>query len=136
MQWTRSHVMLAPIVPGLTDSEIPALLKAASETGAMSAGYQLLRLPRGVQTIFIDWLHRERPDAAERGESRIRATRDGQLTASEFGQRMSGTGEIANQIRRTFDGFSRRFGLRSKAGSLDASQFRPPKSSSGQLRLF
>jgi len=131
-----THAMLAPIVPGLTDSEIPALLQAASEAGAVSAGYQLLRLPMVVQTIFIDWLHRERPAAAERVESRIRATRDGQLTASEFGKRMGGTGEIAKQIHRTFDVFARRCGLLQKTAPLETSQFRPPKSSNGQLRLF
>jgi DNA repair photolyase len=131
-----THVMTAPIIPGLNDSEIPALLKAAAETGVKSAGFQLLRLPMTVKPVFLEWLHRERPSEADRVESRIRATREGKLTASEFGKRMTGTGEIATQIRQTFEVFSRKFGLVRKPDSLDSSQFRPPKSSSGQLRLF
>jgi DNA repair photolyase len=131
-----THVMTAPIIPGLNDSEIPALLKAAAETGVKSAGFQLLRLPLAVKPVFLEWLRRERPSEADRVESRIRATREGKLTASEFGKRMSGTGEIAAQIRQTFEVFSRKFGLVRKPDSLDSSQFRPPKSSSGQLRLF
>ena len=131
-----THVMTAPIIPGLTDSEIPALLEAAAEAGVTSAGYQILRLPLTVKPVFLEWLHRERPGEAKRIESRIRAVREGRLTASEFGQRMSGTGEIAAQIRQTFDVFSRKFGLARKLKPLDSSQFRPPKSSTGQLRLF
>lgn len=131
-----THVMTAPIIPGLNDSEIPALLEAASQAGAKSAGFQLLRLPLTVRPVFLEWLHRERPAEAERVESRIRSTRDGELSASEFGKRMSGTGEMAGQIRQTFEVFSRKFGLTRKPDPLDTSQFRPPNSSSGQLRLF
>lgn len=131
-----THVMTAPIIPGLTDSEIPALLEAAARTGATSASYQILRLPLTVEPVFLEWLHRERSGDAERIESRIRAVREGRLSASEFGKRMSGTGEIAAQIRQTFKVFSRKFGLVRKPEPLDSSQFRPPKSSSGQLLLF
>lgn len=131
-----AQVLMAPIIPGLTDSEIPAMLEAASEAGAYSASFQLLRLPLTVKPVFLEWLQRERPSQAERIESRLRATREGQLNVSEFGKRMSGTGEIATQIRQTFDVFSRKFGLNRKADPLDSSQFRPPKSSSGQMRLF
>lgn len=131
------HVMLAPLVPGLTDHEIPALLKAAAEAGAQSASYILLRLPLTVEPVFFEWLERTQPQHRDRVESRIRSTRGGELYQSKFVERMRGTGEIAEQIRRTFQVFAKKFGLdRSRGAELDASQFRPPTPSSGQKWLF
>jgi len=131
------HVMLAPLVPGLTDHEVPALLRAASEAGAQSASYILLRLPMTVEPVFLEWLERTQPQHRDRVESRIRSTRGGELYQSKFGERMRGTGEIAEQIRRTYHVFAKKFGLdQSRGVELDISQFRPPTPSSGQKWLF
>jgi len=131
-----TSVMVTPIVPGLTDSEIPAILEAAADAGATSAGYILLRLPLNVRPVFLEWLERERPLEKDRVLSRVRACRDGQLNDSQFGSRMRGSGEIAKQIRQTFQVFSRRYGLDKEQPPLSTEHFRPPTSSSGQLRLF
>lgn len=130
------NVMVAPIIPGLNDSEIPRILAAAAEAGACSAAYTLLRLPLTVKPVFQDWLERHAPSHRERIESRIRATRDGELSDSQFGSRMRGRGEIADQIRETFKVFARKHGLDGRLPKLDTSRFQPPTPSSGQLRLF
>lgn len=131
-----THVLIAPVIPGLTDHEIPGILKAAKDAGAASAGYILLRLPLTVEPVFLEWLERTQPEKKAKIESRIRSTRGGKLYESEFGVRMKGRGEIAEQIRRTFQVFSRRYGLDKTPDPLDASQFQRPVPSSGQLRLF
>jgi DNA repair photolyase len=131
------HVMLAPLIPGLTDHEIPALLKAAAEAGARTASYILLRLPMTVEPVFLEWLERTQPQHRDRVESRIRSTRGGELYQSKFVERMRGTGEIAEQIRRTFHVFAKKLGLdQTRGAELDISQFRPPTPSSGQKWLF
>lgn len=81
-------VMVAPIIPALTDSEIPAVLAAAKEAGAMAAGMVLLRLPLSVEPVFLDWLQTTQPESYSRVEQRIRATRDGNLNSSKWGERM------------------------------------------------
>jgi len=130
------RVMLAPIIPGLTDSEIPAILEAAADAGARSASWQMLRLPLAVETVFVDWVSRTLPDAAERVLGRIRSVRDGQLSDTQFGRRMRGTGPLAEQIRNTFEVFAARYGLGQGLPPLSADAFRPPTPTSGQLRLF
>ena len=131
-----THVMVAPIIPGLNDHEIPAILEAVAECGATSAGYTLVRFPYAVEPIFFEWLERTHPNQKERIETRIRSTRDGQIKSSEFGKRMSGTGVFADQIAQTFKVFSKRYGLVRKMEPLSREHFRPPKSSSGQMTLF
>ena len=130
------HAMLAPVIPGLNDSEIPAVLKAVAESGATTASYILLRLPQTVETVFMEWLRREFPSKASVVESRIRSTRDGKLNSSKFGERMRGTGPIADQISQTFKVFAKKYRLDRRPDALDMSNFRPPTSSSGQLTLF
>ena len=132
----RVRVLTAPILPGLNDSEIPALLAAAAEAGARWASYTLLRLPLSVEPVFRDWLHRNYPTQAPRVESLIRQTREGKLNDARFGSRMKGTGLIADQIAQAFKVFSKRHGLTNPREPLDSSQFRPPRDPSGQLRLF
>ncbi len=129
-------VMVAPIIPGLNDSEIPAILRAAADAGAESAGYVLLRLPGAVRPIFLDWLARAVPTKADRVIGHIRSTRRGKLSESEFGARMRGTGELAAGVERTFRVFARRYGLNRRGHAFDTSAFRPPRIASGQLRLF
>ncbi len=128
-------VMTAPIVPGLNDTELPAILKQAAAAGAQSAGYQLLRLPLSVEPIFMDWLERTEGVPRERIESRIRATRGGKLSESRFGDRMRGHGEIAASIKSIFDVFAREYDLDGELPPLDGSRFRPP-STGGQRWLF
>ncbi len=128
-------VMVAPVIPGLNDREIPALLAAAAEAGAQAAGYVLLRLPQTVQPVFLDWLERTLPDAKERVVGQIRATRGGGLNDSQFGRRMRGSGPIAEQIGQLFRTFARKHGLAPGLPECDSSRFEPP-ALAGQLRLF
>ena len=129
-------VMVAPVVPGLTDSEMPAILRAAQEAGARSAGYILLRLPWTVQPVFLDWLDRTQPLKKPRVESLLRSMRGGKLNDPNFGSRMRGSGELAEQIGKMFDVFAKRYSLDADLPDLDCSQFRPPVPSRGQMRLF
>ncbi len=132
-----TFLMTAPIIPGLNDSEIPAILQAGSEAGAQGASYVLLRLPTTVREVFFEWLERQLPDEAEKVKGRVRSTREGRDNSAEFGKRMRGTGLIADQIAQTFKVFAAKYGLdNSKLTPLDCSQFRPPKTASGQLSLF
>jgi hypothetical protein len=89
-----------------------------------------------VKPIFLEWLTRTQPTHADRIESLIRSTRDGQLNNTEWGKRFRGTGQIAEQIQRTFEVFQHKYGLDQPHPALDTSQFRPPVPASGQLRLF
>ena len=129
-------MLVAPVIPGLTDSEIPAILAAAKEAGAGAAGYTLLRLPLAVAPVFTEWLERTQPGRSERVLGRVREARGGKLNVSEFGTRMSGTGEMARQIAALFRLFARKHGLDGGLPALDTSRFRPPRPKSGQLRLF
>lgn len=129
-------VMVAPIISGLNDHEVPAILKAAKEAGAMSASYILLRLPLTVKPVFEEWLERTQPARQERVLSRIRQTRDGKLNNSEFGSRQRGTGEIAEQIGNLFQVFARKHGLDAGLPAFDFTQFRPPTTGKGQQWLF
>ena len=129
-------VMVAPVIPGLNDSEIPAILQAVADCGAVTAHMLLLRLPLTVRPVFLDWLRCHRPLQAERVESRIRACREGKLNDSEFGRRMRGTGVIAEQIRNTFEVFQKKYALNRKLPPLSAQWFRTPRPTSGQLHLF
>jgi DNA repair photolyase len=130
------RVLVAPISPGLNDSEIPAILAAAREAGARAAAYQLVRLPGAVAPVFQEWLQRERPALQGRVEGRIRGVRGGKLNDPNFGTRMTGTGEMARQIGELFRLFARRHGLDGGLPPYDCSQFRPPVSPSGQGWLF
>jgi DNA repair photolyase len=132
----RTHVLVAPVIPGLTDHVIPSILQAARDAGAHSAGYVLLRLPLTVEPVFLEWLARTQPEKKRKVDSRIRATHGGKLYVGQFGVRMKGQGEIAEQIRRTFAVFTHRYGLDKKHEPLDTSQFRCPTPSSGQGWLF
>jgi len=130
------QVMVAPIIPGLNDVEVPAILEAARQAGAISASYVLLRLPLTVEPVFLEWLERTQPSKRDRVESRIRQTRSGQLSSSEFGSRMRGSGNTAEQIRNMFRIFARKNGLDRRLPPLRCDLFRPPKDASGQMRLF
>ncbi|MGD9635829.1 MAG: PA0069 family radical SAM protein [Pirellulales bacterium] len=130
-----TQLMLAPVIPGLNDSEIPAILSAARDAGAEAAGYVLLKLPQSVREIFLNWLERSYPDRAGRIESLIRSTRDGRLHDSQFGRRQVGTGNIAELIADTFSLWRKRLGYREELEPLNREAFLPPPTT-GQLRLF
>jgi DNA repair photolyase len=127
-------VNAAPIIPGLTDEEIPAILQAAADHGATSAGYILLRLPGAVEPLFLDWLRREFPDRAGRILNRIKDTRKGELSDVRFGSRMEGEGEIARTITELFKLHARKYNLVKRWTGLSTGHFRRP--SKGQIEMF
>jgi len=129
------RVMVAPLIPGLNDHEAPHVMKAAKAAGASDARYVLLRLPLTVEPVFREWLHRTQPLKSEKVENLVRQTRGGQLNESTWGKRMVGTGALADQIHSLFQVFRQKYGF-GDLPKLDASQFVPPKSKNGQLRLF
>ncbi|MBC8115187.1 MAG: PA0069 family radical SAM protein [Candidatus Saccharimonas sp.] len=129
-------VMTAPVIPGLNDSEIPALLEAASKAGAKHAGFVMLRLPLAVKPVFLEWLERAEPSKRDRVVGLLQSVRGGELNSSNFGERMRGTGEIADQIKQTFRVFARKHGLDQPLPKLNSKLFVPPKPTSGQLTLF
>jgi DNA repair photolyase len=131
-----TNVMNAPMIPGLNDSEMPAVLTAARKAGAVWAGYVLLKLPTTVEPVFLDWLERSYPDRVERVKSQIRSTRGGKLSDSQFGRRQVGTGNLAELIADTFRLWCAKLGYNEEHGGLNAAAFRAPLPSSGQLRLF
>jgi DNA repair photolyase len=118
-------VMVAPIVPGLTDHEVPAILKAAAEAGAMTAGHIVVRLPYGVKDLFADWLAAHFPDRKEKVLNRLRAIRHGKLNDSNFGSRMAGDGPFAESIHQMFELHRRRLGL-TREVELSTAAFRRP----------
>jgi DNA repair photolyase len=132
----RVRAMLAPLIPGLTDVEIPAILSAAKEAGAKGASFVMLRLPYAVAPIFQAWLREHRPLAAERALSLIRQMRGGKLYQSQWGTRMRGSGPYAEGIEKTFDLFAHKLGLDQPWPELDVTKFRPPEMNGGQRRLF
>jgi DNA repair photolyase len=112
------------------------VLREAKEAGASEARYTMLRLPLSVAPVFLSWLEAHRPQAKEKIEQLIRSTRDGRLNDATFGDRMVGTGAYADSIRTTFLAFVKKYGLDGPMPEFDTSLFRPPRSESGQLRLF
>lgn len=131
-------VMTAPIIPGLNDCEIPALLREASRAGALGAGYVLLRLPFQIKAIFLEWLQRHFPQRAAKIESLIRDTREGELYQGKFFERGRGTGAIADQVRVTFEVFRKKYKVAAKMPELDTRSFRAMsgRDMAGQLGLF
>ena len=87
-------VMVAPIIPGLTEHEMPAILAAAARAGARQAGYTMVRLPLGVAELFQDWLGRHYPDRKDKVLGRIRGVREGKLNDVRFGVRMRARGNM------------------------------------------
>jgi DNA repair photolyase len=128
-------VNIAPIIPGLTDTEVPKILEAVAEAGARRAAWVLLRLPYQVKDLFLDWLQRHvHPERAGKVEAFIRDTRGGKLYDA-YRNRHRGQGHLAQQIAQSFDIFTRRHGLDRDIRPLSAAHFRRPNSS-GQMALF
>jgi DNA repair photolyase len=119
-------VFVAPVIPGLTDHELPAILQAVAEAGARHAGFVLLRLPHGVAGLFDDWLRRHYADRREKVLGRLREMRGGALNDPRFGWRMRGWGPLAEQVRALFALGCRRAGLARDFPALSAASFRRP----------
>ena len=130
------RVLMAPIIPGLNDSEVPTVLAASKDAGAAGAEYTLLRLPLTVGPVFWEWLERTHPNRSKRVRRRIQEVRGGKDNDSRFGTRMSGTGELSRRIADLFCLFRKRYGLDGDLPLLDRSRFRRPQPRSGQLHLF
>lgn len=127
-------VLIAPVIPGLNDHEIPAILEAARAAGALRAGYTMLRLPYGVKDVFSAWLDENLPGSKEKILGRIRGVRGGKLNDSTFGNRMRGEGIFAEQVRQLFAVCLQREGLTDRMPLLSTAAFRNPDGE--QLRLF
>jgi len=129
-------VLVAPLIPWITDHEVETLLQRAAQAGAESAGFILLRLPREVEPLFVEWLHAHYPDRADKVLNTIRSARQGQLNDPRFGSRMRGEGEFADLFSQRFQLACRKAGIGYRGRSaLDISQFVRP-STSNQLSLF
>jgi DNA repair photolyase len=126
-------VMTAPLIPGLTDHELPALLAAARDAGAQFAGYTALRLPYAVAPLFEAWLERHAPTQKEKVLGRVREMRGGRLNESKFGDRMRGEGEWAEVLRSLFRMTCRRLGLNRTKPDLSTAAFRRPGAEQGTL---
>ncbi len=127
-------VLVSPIIPGLTDEEIPSILREASSKGASFAGMQMVRLPLAVKDLFLDWIKREFPDRESRVVSRIKQVRGGQLSSLRFGERMRGSGESAKAIRQIFELSRTKYGLDRRESNLATDKFRKPGGS--QMEMF
>ena len=128
-------VMVGPVIPGLTDHELPSILEAAADAGASTASYILLRLPHGVKEIFTAWLEAHYPDRKDRVLGRVRDVRGGTLNDPRYRSRMRGEGPYAEHIRAMFEVARRRHGLDRTGPALSAAAFRRP-APGGQGDLF
>jgi DNA repair photolyase len=130
----QTGVLVAPVIPGLTDHELPSIIAAAAQAGARSTGYVTVRLPHGVGPLFEQWLSQHFPDRKDKVLHRIRAIRGGKLNDPNFGSRMRGEGIFAAQIEALFALACRKAGLEGRGPPLSTAAFRVPSAS--QLLLF
>ena len=128
-------VMVAPVIPMVTDMELERILEAARDAGAREAGYTLLRLPHELKEVFREWLELHYPDRATHVMSLVRQMRGGRDYQSDFGARMTGTGAFAQLLEQRFRKARARLGY-GRIPALDASRFVPPAKASPQGRLF
>lgn len=128
------NVMLAPIIPGINSHEIIPLAKAASDAGALSIGYTVVRLNGAIGEIFTDWIHKAMPDRAEKVLNQIKACHGESLNDSRFGERMRGEGEFAQMIRSQIQLAKKKFFSGRKFPELDTTLYKKYKG--GQLELF
>lgn len=129
-------VMVAPVIPGLTDHELPAILEAAADAGATFAGHILLRLPHGVKDIFSAWLDQHAPQRRNKVLNRMRALRDGKLYDGRFAVRGKGVGPWAEHLNALFHVSCERFGLGEPPPLSSASFRRPARAAGPQMDLF
>ena len=122
-----TSVMVAPVIPGLTDSEMERILERAAAAGVSQAGYILLRLPLEIGDLFTEWLQANCPDRAKRVLSLMRSARGGKLYDAKWGERMVGDGPYAWMIGRRFELASQRLGLNGRSLALRTDLFTPPQ---------
>ena len=128
-------VLVAPVIPMLTDSDLEHILEAAREAGAASAGYALLRLPHELKLVWREWLELHYPERAAHVMSLLQQMHGGKDYDSTFGTRMRGQGPFAELIGQRFKKGHKRLGF-GRLAALDCSQFVPPHVPSPQLDLF
>jgi DNA repair photolyase len=128
-------IMNAPIIPGLTDHDMPNVLKAAADAGARWAGYTVVRLNGAIGPLFKDWLFKAFPDRAEKVWHAICECHGGAVTDSRWGNRMVGDGKFAEMIRMQFAIFCKKYGLNQTEMAYNTSLFRRGVKN-GQLPLF
>jgi DNA repair photolyase len=131
-----ASVMVAPVIPGLTDMEMERILERASSVGVKNAGYVLLRLPLEIGDLFTEWLTANCPDRAQRVLSLMRSTRGGKLYDAKWGERMTGDGPYAWMIGRRFEMAAERLGMNECSVELRTDLFTPPYRPGQQLKLF
>jgi DNA repair photolyase len=129
-------VMFAPCIPGLNDHEMEAVLERAAAAGASGAGYVALRLPFEIKDLFREWLDSDHPERARRVMSLVRQMRGGKDYDPDWGQRMRGSGPVADILARRFEVAKRKTGLTQRWGGLDLTQFRVPPKAGDQMSLF
>ncbi|RYD93693.1 MAG: PA0069 family radical SAM protein [Sphingobacteriales bacterium] len=129
----QAGVMLGPMIPGLNDQEMPAILKAAAEAGATFSAYTFVRLNGAVKLLFHDWLYKNFPDRADKVWHLIESGHGGKVNDNQFGRRMSGEGNIARLIADQYKAYTRKFGLVHERLGLDCTQFKRPGE---QMKLF
>jgi DNA repair photolyase len=131
-------VMVAPVIPALTDHELENILEQAAAAGAATAGYVMLRLPHEVAGLFTEWLELNQPLKASHVMSRIKAIRGGRENDPAFGSRMRGDGRYAELFERRFALATRKLGLDCNAArfDLETENFRPPQAPTPQQSLF
>ena len=128
-------VLASPMIPGLNDHELEAILAAAAEAGATGASTLMVRLPLELRDLFTEWLQTHAPDRAGRVLTLIRDVRGGALYDSRFGSRFTGEGPLARLLADRFAKACRRYGF-SRRPPLDVGQFRPPPRAGDQLSLL
>ena len=127
-------VLVAPVIPALTDHEMPAIIAAAVHAGARWAGYVPLRLPFGIKGLFETWLQQHFPDRKDKVLNRVRALRGGKLNDPRFGTRMRGEGVFAEQLEALFVLSCRKAGLTSARPELSTASFHVPSSTSSDMQ--
>jgi DNA repair photolyase len=127
--------LLAPVIPGLTDTEMPAIIEAVADAGATFASYIALRLPLAVAPLFETWLDEHYPDQKDKILNRVRSMRGGNLYNSEFDQRMKGTGFHADQLQGMFNVYTHKHGLNRGRAPMTTEHFRVPLNSGDQIEL-
>jgi DNA repair photolyase len=127
------NVLIAPVIPVLTDTELEHIMAACAEAGAQSADFILLRLPLEVSDLFEQWLHDHYPDKADHVMNRIRDSRGGKTNDPRFGHRLQGQGFYADMIQQRFNRALKKYGLSTHSTPLDVTVFR---SNPSQLDLF
>ena len=126
-------VLVAPVIPAITDHEVEKILEACAEAGAISASFILLRLPTEVKELFREWLQTHYPDRAEHVMSLMRQMRGGRDYQSQFGTRMRGTGELAELLAHRFRTACRRLGLNENRPRVETPNFRVPPEDNTQM---